>query len=143
MRRDQKNTVFWKTLNTDVDCSFANIAAWNAGRQAIDLWGGYQLIKSFQMCIYVAAKGTTISLFAEESSDGTTWTELKPYRDEADTSALTAITAVGHYAAEYRETKRYVRLSASAQTGTFVMYAYLIGSASDRSPVERSHVTYI
>jgi hypothetical protein len=137
MRRDPKNNIYINYLNSDADCSFAAASNWNAGRRTIDLRAANQYVDAFLVGFKVLAIGTTVTFKLQQSADNSTWTDVIPFKDQHSAANWDAITAAGFYAVEYRDTDRWVRLTAAAQTGTLVGYGFLTGT-SQRLPVDRS-----
>lgn len=140
MRRDLKNNVFQDYFNSDADCSFASAAAWNAGRRIIDFRAANQYVDRILVNVVVVAAGTTVTFHYQGSEDRATWVNVVPYRDADAAANWAAITATGHYMAEYRNIQRYGRLCVAAQTGTFVLFAWATGM-SKRNPVNRAGIT--
>jgi len=140
LRRDLKNNLFVDYVNSDVDCSFANAAAWNAGRRTIDLWGNNQMVDRFLVNIVVVAHGGAAVFVVQNTmtpANEASWASLVPYRDQHNAGNWAATTAIGRYYAEYRKSLRYVRVSCVSLGGTNVMFGFLTGS-SLRNPVDRS-----
>ena len=153
MRRDLKNNLYFNRLNSDADGDFTTAATWNTGRVVCDLMGHpstenpaqYQMVDRFMVYIVVTAltAAKTIVWFMEEAAANSeaSFTEIRPFQSQYTIADL-SVTSTGVYYAEYRNTKRYVRLSCRSMTATpgLTCYAVLAGT-STRMPVDRSHMS--
>ena len=141
---NMKNVVFCDVLNTDADFSFANVAAWNTGRKVVDLRNNRQMVDRVMLYINVRTAGTTITFQLQEASTNSeaSFAAKIPFHDQYSAANVTITTTAGLYAAEYRDLKRYLRLSAVSSTGTYVLDAWVVGF-SLKNPIDQSVLTFM
>jgi hypothetical protein len=141
MRRDlMKHTIFCDILNTDVDGSFANAAAWNSGQKVIDLWGNNQMVPNLLVFLKISTYSSPATFYLKESADASTYTNAVPYLLAATEYKWKALSATGLYMAEYKGLKRYVKLECDVLAGTNIMYGWVVGT-SLRDPIDRTVYT--